>query len=548
MYFNTPFMDIRPIVVGLGFLVLGFAVTFLVKLYKTRMVFVRLRRQGMPMPPHSFLFGHLGIINDILQSIPDDCHPHYYLDAIRQEYPDLSDPFYLDFWPFSSSMILVGTPDVASQFTQERSLPKLEDLRIYMEPLTGEKNLLTMEGKEWKTWRGIYNPGFAASHLMTLVPGIVEDVLDFSETLKKYANLAGMFKLEELTNRVTVDIIGRVVLDTKMNAQHSENDFLAGMRSQVKWLPIGNEINPLKKWNPIRPFVFRYNTRRMDRWLSSALDERFALRQGLGEAAMLKRSKPVIDLALDTYLLDQGLNEKCVRPMEDTFKAMSMNQIKLFLFAGHDTTSSTLCYMYYLLQKNPEIQKKLHAELDDVFGTDLTKTASLITENPHILNKLSYTVAVVKETLRLFAPASSVRVGEPDFFLNVNGVQYPTEGFGIWSVARASHHNPTLWPEAEAFIPERWLVPEGDPLYPVKGAFRPFEFGPRNCIGQEVVMLETRIIMALTVREFIVEPSYAEFDRRMGRVSKTFHGERAYQVLSGSAKAADGMPCRVRMR
>ena len=263
---------------------------------------------------------------------------------------------------------------------------------------------------------------------------------------------------------------------------------------------------------------------------------------------MLKSSKPVIDLALDTYLLGQGLDEKTVRPMDDTFKTMSMNQVKLFLFAGHDTTSSTLCYIYYLLQKNPQIQEKLQAELDGVFGTDLTKTANIIKENPHVLNKLSYTVAVIKETLRLFPPASSVRIGEPDFFLNVNGVQYPTEGVAVWSIARASHHNPSFWPETEAFIPERWLAAEGNPLYPIKGAFRPFEFGPRNCIGQELVMLEIKIIVALTVREFIVDPSYAEFDRRMGRVSKTVNGERAYQVLFGSAKPADGMPCRVRMR
>ena len=316
----------------------------------------------------------------------------------------------------------------------------------------------------------------------------------------------------------------------------------------MKWLLVGDEINPWKKWNPIRPFMFRYNTRRMDRWLSKKLDERLALRQSLGEAAMLKRSKPVIDLALDTYLLNNGHRKNGVSLMDDTFKTIAISQIKLFLFAGYDTTSSTLCYMYYLLRKNPEVQKRLHAELDSVFGTDLTKTASLIIENPHLLNKLPYTMAVTKESLRLFPPASSVRRGEPGFFVNVDGVQYPTEGLGVWPVARASHHHPSLWPDAEAFIPERWLVPEGDPLYPIKGAYRPFEMGPRNCIGQEMVMIETKIIMALTVREFIVEPSYREFDKRMGRAPKTLNGERAYQVLYGSAKPADGMPCRVRMR
>ena len=334
-----------------------------------------------------------------------------------------------------------------------------------------------------------------------------------------------------------------------MDAQRTTNDMLAGFRSQVKWLPTGQDRNPLKIYNPMRPVMYWYNTRRMNRWLSKELDARLSSRIELGQAAKLKRSKPVIDLALDTYLAEQG--EKPSAGMDPNFKTIAMSMIKLFLFAGHDTTSSTLCYMYYLLQKHPSAQAKLTAELNTVFGTDTTKTAALITENPQLLNKLSYTTAVTKEALRLFPPASTLRQGEPGFFLHPtsdSGLQLPTDGFVIWAIHHAIHRNPSLWPQASEFLPERWLVPEGDPLYPVKGAYRPFEFGPRNCIGQEVAMLETKIIMALTVREFAVQPAYAEFDRSMGRDGMTLNGERAYQILLGSAKPADAMPCRVRMR
>jgi len=164
------------------------------------------------MPPHSFLFGHLLVLGKVAASGPDDAHGHLYCRMIRATYPGLPPNFYVDFWPFGDQMLLVTDPAVAYQMTQETNLPKFDFLKTYMTPLTGEKDLLTMEGNEWKRWRGIYNPGFSAAHLMTMVPGIVEDTQNFCHVLTKYANAGGMFKLEEIVTRLTVDIIGRVIL------------------------------------------------------------------------------------------------------------------------------------------------------------------------------------------------------------------------------------------------------------------------------------------------------------------------------------------------
>ena len=69
-----------------------------------------------------------------------------------------------------------------------------------------------MEGTEHKTWRAIFNPGFSSAHLMTLVGGIVDDSMVFTEILGRHAKKQDIFPLEEATTKLTVDIIGRVVL------------------------------------------------------------------------------------------------------------------------------------------------------------------------------------------------------------------------------------------------------------------------------------------------------------------------------------------------
>jgi hypothetical protein len=144
----------------------------------------------------------------------------------------------------------------------------------------------------------------------------------------------------------------------------------------------------------------------------------------------------------------------------------------------------------------------------------------------------------------------------------------------IWPVAAAIHRNETYWLQPLRFIPERHL-PQNHAWQPFpdapvhKDSFRPFEKGPRNCIGQELAMLETKIILALTVREF---DFVAEFPEVVGKEGKayprggaewdgvgvetveedgnmvTIEGHRCYQILKGSAKPASGMPGRVYLR
>lgn len=219
--------------------------------------------------------------------------------------------------------------------------------------------------------------------------------------------------------------------DTSLHAQTSQSELVSAFRNQVRWIPDINGLNPLKKYNPVRPFVYWYNTRKMNGILGKVLDDRFASRKANEQSQSSMSGKPIIDLALDNYLNDG--TQRSSNTIDPTFKEFSVDQIKLFLFAGHDTTSTTACYVYHLLSKNPSALHRVRKELDHVLGLDIAQGPRTLAENPHLLNQLNYSNAVIKEALRLYPPVSSARTGKPGYFLEHDGVKYPTEGFLVCS-------------------------------------------------------------------------------------------------------------------
>lgn len=150
--------------------------------------------------------------------------------------------------------------------------------------------------------------------------------------------------------------------------------------------------------------------------------------------------------------------------------------------------------------------------------------------------------------MRIYPTVAALRDGQPGFSLiGDNGQRFPTEHCLIWGDHYAVHHNPTHWPQPESFLPERWLVTDDDPLYPPRNAWRPFERGPRNCIGQELALTEIKVMLAMTIRDFDIEDAYEEFDLMKGnKRGANVNGQRAYMMLRGGGHPADHYPCKVK--
>ncbi|KAH8730713.1 cytochrome P450 [Phaeosphaeriaceae sp. PMI808] len=178
--------------------------------------------------------------------------------------------------------------------------------------------------------------------------------------------------------------------------------------------------------------------------------------------------------------------------------------------AGQDTTSNTITFCL----------RELYAHRNGA-GLSPSQIARVIEKDLGRLNSLPYTSAVIKETLRLHPPASTLRRGEPGVTLTDNeGNIFPTEGCNIWVVHAAMHRDPKYFIEPDSFIPDRWLVELGGPLYPLKGAWRPFEIGQRSCLGQTLAMLTIKITLLMVARSFDIIEAYDEVESKKRSKSK----------------------------
>jgi cholesterol 24(S)-hydroxylase len=112
------------------------------------------------------------------------------------------------------------------------------------------------------------------------------------------------------------------------------------------------------------------------------------------------------------------------------------------------------------------------------------------------LSKLEYTLAVLKETLRMCPPGSgTARITTEDTV--IYGTKIPahtTLGVSFHSIG----HSKRYWTNPEEFSPDRFLAGNESS----SGAFIPFSIGPRNCIGQQFAMIEARILFAKLLQNF----------------------------------------------
>lgn len=161
------------------------------------------------------MFGHLLYLKSYLDRLPKDAHYQYGFAAIAREGFQDTGAFYMDLWPMSGLFLTVVSPKIGIEITQANSAltserPKL--LRRFLKPITGGLTIFDLDEKDWKPWRTAFNKGFHSERIMSLVPGIVQEVQVYAETLHGLAAKGQMCFLDPITLRFTIDMIGKTIL------------------------------------------------------------------------------------------------------------------------------------------------------------------------------------------------------------------------------------------------------------------------------------------------------------------------------------------------
>jgi len=168
------------------------------------------------------------------------------------------------------------------------------------------------------------------------------------------------------------------------------------------------------------------------------------------------------------------------------------DQLMTLLFAGHDTTTSTITFLFYELARAPHELEKLLSEQDALDG--LPDAATLASGLPRL-------DMAIDETLRLYPPAwiGPRRAIEGFEFA---GQRIPAGAY-VHYCSWASHHLPDVFPEPEAFVPERFTPENRAKL--AKGAYVPFGGGSRTCIGMRFGQLEIKAIASAILQRHRLE-------------------------------------------
>ncbi|GAB4579643.1 MAG: cytochrome P450 [Anaerolineales bacterium] len=413
----------------------------------------------------AYLFAPPPPLHELLGLLPKLWRqPPFALINAREKYGDI---IRLGFHP-KWMLHLISHPDYIGQVLQSnnRNYVKKSLYHNHLFRHVLGQGLLTSEGDLWLRQRRMIQPGFHHERLVPLVPVMVDETEKMLARWDVFYQRGETFDVYQEMVDLTRQINGRILFGDDLVGDvvdRGRRAFSAGARFL---LLTGNLL----------PSHHRQKIRRHEREIDEAI-------WGVIRARVASPNEH-----------DDVLNILLAARDRKTGEAMPLPQLRdelaTLIFAGYETTEKTLAWSWYLLSENPAGADRLHRELAQTLGG----RAPTFDDLP----ALGYTYRVAQESLRLFPPAwvqGRQAVGDDE----MGGYHIPAGSYIIMNQFGV-HRHPDFWENPNEFDPDRFL-PERSQSRP-RFAYNPFGGGPRQCIGNELALMETQIVLAMVAQRY----------------------------------------------
>jgi cytochrome P450 len=400
-------------------------------------------------PRGHFLFGNVRAISDDRLA---------FFNRMRREYGDFVEiPFLLGHHSY-----LLNDPELVKFVLVDHPeyFQKTPNFKAVTRSTIGE-GLLTSEGELHKRQRRLVQPAFHHQRINSYGVLMVDETLAMLSHWQNGQNL----DVHEEIMRLTMNIVARALFSADVSADAGR----LGEAISTALKETGQRVTRLfliPEWVPTPANLER---RKIVKLLLTTIGEIIEARRRSGE--------------------DRGdLLSMLLLAQDEDGSRMSDKQVRdeaLTLFiAGHETTANALSWTFYLLAQHPQVEARLHTELDDVLMGRVPQTEDAA--------HLPYTRMIIKESMRLYPPAWIVpRAAVRSFELAGKTIK---AGSIIFASPYTMHRHPRYFASTEAFVPERW-TDEFEKQLP-KYAYFPFGGGPRVCIGNGFALLEAQLVLA----------------------------------------------------
>jgi len=357
----------------------------------------------------------------------------------------------------------------------DKRTPAFDAVRVVL-----GNGLLTSGGEFWKRQRRIAQPAFHGESVQRFGPIISRLAADCAARWEEAARAGGTTDAGTDMMKVTLRIVAEALFgdDIAESAEEVNRVFpviLSCLAARVTsplraplWMPTANNrrLRPaLDALDAVVERLIATKRRRLAAAATSAADHRDLL-----TILMAARDEETGESMSDTQLRDE---------------------VMTMMIAGHETTANALSWLWVLLDRHPDEQERLRAELLAATGGAAPAVADL--------PRLPRLKAVILETLRLYPPVWMFdrRALGPDV---LSGTRIAAGELVIFC-PYAIHRLPQLWEDPDAFRPERF-----DAGHKVHNpfAYLPFSAGPRTCLGNNFAMIESQIIVGTLLSRFRV--------------------------------------------
>ncbi|XP_073960268.1 cytochrome P450 6B2-like [Choristoneura fumiferana] len=370
-----------------------------------------------------------------------------------------------------------------------------------IEPIN--RNLFFANGDLWRLLRQRMTPAFTSGKLKAMFPLIVERAERLQERTLAAAAKGRTLDARDLMARYTTDFIGACGFGIDADSLNEEESAFRKLGASIFNIDAKRFICTLLK--QFMPRLF---------WHLKPLAH---VEKGIGElvGAILRERKyepsarnDFIDLLIEskkkgTMIGDSiekvkpdGTPEVATLEMDEGLMAA---QVFIFFAAGFETSSSATSFTLHQLAHNPEVQKKVQADIDKVLAKYDNKLSY------DAVKEMTYLDWTFKEGMRMF-PSLGFLIREcvrkytiPDVNVTID------EGVRIFVPIQAMQMDPLYFEKPEVFRPERFSPEEFDATQ--KSIYLPFGVGPRACIGERLGLMQSLAGLAAILSKFTVAPA-----------------------------------------
>ncbi|XP_074500310.1 cytochrome P450 3A27-like isoform X2 [Sebastes fasciatus] len=347
-----------------------------------------------------------------------------------------------------------------------------------------------VEDEEWKRIRSVLSPSFTSGRLKEMYTIMLQHSSNLIKSLHKKVEADEVIEVKEVFGPYSMDVVTSSAFSVDIDSiNHPSDPFVANIKKMVKF----NFLNPLLVLVVLFPFLAPlFEKMDVSFFPAEVLTFFYNFLKTIKSDRHKNEHKSRVDfmqLMVDAQTSNDNKEDK------SSYKGLTDNEIlsqaMIFIFAGYETSSSTLGFVSYCLATNPHTQKTLQEEIDETFPEKGRPTYEA-------LMQMEYLDMVLNESMRLYPIANRLeRISKSS--VDINGVTIP-KGTVVMVPVYTLHRAPALWPEPEAFKPERFSKENKDNIDPY--AFLPFGAGPRNCIGMRFAVLMMKLVIVEILQDF----------------------------------------------